>query len=177
MRLSAKESVPVPWKNGGGTTRELSHRSELGQMIWRLSLADISRDGPFSAFPRLCRIHTIVTGRGLSLVGGGVTFLAKPFQPLMFDGALQLDAELVDGACQAFNVIYNPDLVQAEAEVSSAGPIRTEKGENVLFVLTGELDLGALGRLTRHEGLILKDPASGQVSDGGMVLQICFAPV
>ena len=41
----------MPWKNGGGQTTELVRNSPDGDYSWRLSLADIDLNGPFSSFP------------------------------------------------------------------------------------------------------------------------------
>ena len=83
MRFDAAKAAPVPWKNGGGTTRELSVHQAGGRMAWRLSLADIGRDGPFSGFPGLMRIHTIVAGNGLRLSNDSTELQARPLQRLL----------------------------------------------------------------------------------------------
>ena len=177
MRFSVDEIAPEPWKNGRGTTRELAQRLVHGQMLWRLSFADITQDGAFSRFPGLSRIHTIATGRGLTLRGASGEYTAQPHKPVEFDGGLSLDATLTDGPCQAFNVIFDPQFVQAKARVVQAGTIDVECKENVLFVLSGQLGMGPLGTFEQHQGLVSDAPATGTLSDGGVVLQISFAPV
>ena len=176
MRFSVDDIAPMPWKNGGGTTRELVQRSVQGQMVWRLSFADITQDGAFSTFPGLARIHTIATGQGLMLLGTSGEYLAQLHKPVEFDGGLLLDATLTDGPCQAFNVIFDPRLVQAQASIVNAGPIDLEGGENVLFVLAGKLDLGPLGAFEQHQGLVLDSPTTGTLSDDGVVLWVGFKP-
>ena len=47
----------VPWKNGLGMTREVANASGADSvMIWRISLATVDRDGPFSDFTGYKRI-------------------------------------------------------------------------------------------------------------------------
>ena len=47
----------VPWKNGLGMTREVANaRRSDGTMLWRISLATVDRDGPFSDFDGYKRI-------------------------------------------------------------------------------------------------------------------------
>jgi uncharacterized protein len=41
---------PRPWRNGGGVTRELLAWPGGDDWALRLSVAEIERDGPFSAF-------------------------------------------------------------------------------------------------------------------------------
>ncbi|WP_369410540.1 HutD/Ves family protein [Parasedimentitalea denitrificans] len=171
------EIAPAPWKNGRGTTRELAQRSEQGQMVWRLSFADIAQDGAFSTFPGLSRIHTIATGHGLKLSGTNSEYVAKPLKPVEFDGGLILNATLTDGPCQAFNVIFNPQLTQAQASIVEGESIGLEGGEKVLFVLAGQLDMGSQGVFGVQQGLVLDAPATGVLSDDGVVLVIQFTPI
>jgi len=47
----------MPWRNGGGRTAEIAFEpadSPAG-FRWRLSLAEVESDGPFSTFPGCCR--------------------------------------------------------------------------------------------------------------------------
>ena len=38
-----------PWKNGGGVTREVA-KSPSQAPFWRLSIANVDQEGPFSSF-------------------------------------------------------------------------------------------------------------------------------
>jgi hypothetical protein len=58
VRTVRYDEVPdQPWRNGGGTTREL-HRDQR----WRLSVASISATGPFSTFPGVQRWFAVARG-------------------------------------------------------------------------------------------------------------------
>ena len=46
-----EDAAPQAWRNGGGVTRELLTWPNADDWIVRLSVADIEKDGPFSAFP------------------------------------------------------------------------------------------------------------------------------
>ena len=52
MRLLRFHELPVsPWRNGGGVTRELAALGGAGgDLLWRLSIATVNADGPFSTF-------------------------------------------------------------------------------------------------------------------------------
>src|SRR5665647_2813187 len=54
----------IPWRNGGGVTREVvaSGGSDPQDFDWRISIADVSQSGPFSAFPGVDRVITLVEG-------------------------------------------------------------------------------------------------------------------
>jgi environmental stress-induced protein Ves len=57
--------VTMPWKNGGGITHEILKQEHGGKLLWRLSIAEVASDGPFSLFPGLSRILTVIEGARL----------------------------------------------------------------------------------------------------------------
>ncbi|WP_291735095.1 HutD family protein [Leisingera sp. F5] len=177
MRISALTAQPVPWKNGGGVTRELALHQEDGHMVWRLSLAEISRSGPFSAFPGLARIHCIVEGAGHTLSNSETQLQAWPLKPLCFDGGMEFDSRLREGPCKAFNVIYDPVRVTADAAILRDGALPDAAGSQVFFVVSGSLNLAGQGHFAPGEGIVLESTASGRISDGGVVIQLRILPV
>jgi len=108
--------IPVPWKNGGGITREIA-ASEAGEPFWRLSIADVTKDGDFSLFPGLHRILTVVKGEGMVLQGKNETYRAIPLHPVSFPGDTPLLGKLVEGPVQNFNLIYDATKLDAELTV------------------------------------------------------------
>ncbi|MFN9927385.1 MAG: HutD family protein, partial [Phenylobacterium sp.] len=59
--LRAADRLAVPWKNGGGITRELAvwpPGASFDDFVWRVSMAEVHQDGPFSSFPGVDRILT-----------------------------------------------------------------------------------------------------------------------
>lgn len=73
--------IQVPWKNGGGATREIATGRIGDQAAWRISRADVGQDGAFSDFAGLTCILTLVSGRGMVLKynGGPLTDLNRMF--------------------------------------------------------------------------------------------------
>ena len=66
--LRESSYITVPWKNGGGVTREiLRSPPESTAFDWRLSLATIDLPGPFSAFEGYHRTLVLVRGAGVEL--------------------------------------------------------------------------------------------------------------
>ncbi|WP_171060863.1 HutD family protein [Poseidonocella sp. HB161398] len=108
-----------PWKNGGGRTRTLASFPQgagLDSFLWRISLAEIARSGPFSAFPGVERLFTPVAGGPVRLVIDGREVLARPgIAPLRFDGAAEVHAELAGGPMTVLNLMCRPPF---RAEVS-----------------------------------------------------------
>lgn len=177
MRFSALTAQPVPWKNGGGVTRELASHAEDGRTVWRLSLADITRNGPFSAFPGLARIHCIVEGVGHTLSNEYARLEAWPLDPLCFDGGVALDCRLRDGPCKAFNVIYDPARVTADPGILADGPVPEVEGLRVLFVVSGSLEVAGTDRFGPGEGLVTAGTNAAVVTGGGAVVQVRFLAV
>ncbi|MBT3142323.1 hypothetical protein DS909_04445 [Phaeobacter gallaeciensis] len=170
MRFDAATCEPRPWKNQGGVTRELASCLEAGETLWRLSLADIDRDGAFSAFPGFERIHTIILGQGLTLTDDDTTLQARPCEPLVFSGDLAVSATLTDGPCRAFNVIFDPLKIQAEATIVETGEVRHGSDQAVLFMIKGRAALEGGGMLEAGQGILWDAPASANLESGAMAL-------
>jgi uncharacterized protein len=95
--LRAADRITVPWKNGGGLTREVAAHpphSDLGNFDWRVSLAEVRCGGPFSSFPGVDRHMAVISGRlELSLSGGEALSLSSDTAPLDFPGEVAVYAE------------------------------------------------------------------------------------
>jgi environmental stress-induced protein Ves len=95
-----------PWRNGGGTTRELWAWPDAAAWQVRISVADITQDGPFSAFPGVDRWFAVVEGAGVVLQFPAGAQVAGPHSPpLQFDGALAPGCCLQDGATRDLNLM------------------------------------------------------------------------
>jgi environmental stress-induced protein Ves len=114
----------VAWKNGRGVTRELwvwppEARFEAGDFDWRVSIAGVTADGPFSSFPEHERLLLISVGSGLELDHGPAAPRARlrPLEPYRFDGAWPTSARLLGGAITDFGVLTRRGAIAAELEV------------------------------------------------------------
>ena len=110
-RLALARLPATPWKNGGGTTREIAvfpTDAGLGDFDWRLSVAEVERHGPFSAFPGIDRTIVLLRGAGMELRDperGTGCVLTYPGDVWAFAGERAIDARLVDGPTRDFNVM------------------------------------------------------------------------
>ncbi len=106
-RVLLGDIKPQPWRNGGGSTRELL-AWPVGKADWqvRVSVATIAQDGPFSAFPGIARCFAVLSGAGvvLSLPGGDHT-LTPGTEALAFDGAAAPRCRLLGGATDDLNLM------------------------------------------------------------------------
>ncbi|MEV6684750.1 HutD family protein [Streptomyces sp. NPDC051130] len=119
--LRAAGRPAAPWKNGGGVTREIAAWPEgagMEDFLWRASLADVSADGPFSAFPGVDRTLTLAEGAGMDLTIGGVRRVVdERFAPQRFPGDRPTQCRLLGGPVVNFNVMYRREAVEAEVAV------------------------------------------------------------
>jgi environmental stress-induced protein Ves len=87
--LRASERTDRPWKNGGGSTADVSvypPDATLDTFDWRVSIATISADGPFSAFVGVDRFLVPLGEAGLDLeTADGVRHLER-WQVFAFGG-------------------------------------------------------------------------------------------
>ena len=117
--IPANEYRRVRWRNGLGWTREIHAHATAASpddWAWRLSIAEIEQDAPFSAFPGVDRELVLLSGNGLRLRfdDGEVRELQPPHDRLRFAGERAVTGELLDGPTQDFNLMWRRDLVDAQ---------------------------------------------------------------
>jgi environmental stress-induced protein Ves len=100
----------MPWKNGGGETFEIAvspPEATLDAMDWRISMAVVASDGPFSSFPGVDRTLSILEGDGieLALEGAGAFLLSPGTEPFHFPADVPAMARLSGGAVTDLNVM------------------------------------------------------------------------
>jgi environmental stress-induced protein Ves len=100
----------MPWKNGGGETREIivsPAGATLETLDWRVSLATVAEDGPFSVFKGVQRTLCVIRGAGIQLQAGDRApadlYVTSP--PYCFDGEVATNARLISGPIEDLNVM------------------------------------------------------------------------
>lgn len=143
-----------PWANGRGQTVELARKDTSGGMVWRISVATVAENGPFSRFPGIQRSLTVIDGPGFRISGDGVDLLAAPLRPVSFDGGLSVAARDVTGISRDFNVMMADTLPPPQVWVGQ-GAARLE---HVEALAVHALDaLVANGQAVASGGLVLSD--------------------
>ena len=114
--IAANEYRRERWKNGAGWTREIVRVPDREDWDWRLSIAEIEQDAPFSLFPGIDRELVLLRGNGLrlSFEDGDVCELQPPHDRLRFEGERKLTGELLDGPTHDFNLMWRRDRMAAE---------------------------------------------------------------
>ena len=118
MRARWLALPPEPWKNGGGVTRTLA-ADPAGR--WRVSIADIARDGPYSAFPGYDRVSVVLAGEGVALHGAGAAIALRPGACARFAGDAALQARLLGGPVRVLNLFVLRGAAQARVACLGEG--------------------------------------------------------
>jgi uncharacterized protein len=181
--LRAADRPAVPWKNGGGVTREIAASPEgapLDAFDWRVSLADVSADGPFSSFPGVDRTLTVVEGAGMDLmVGGEHHIVDEPYWPHDFPGDLETDGRLLGGPVVNLNVMYRRERTAAEvAVVRGTLRLQAPEGGTVLAVALedGAVLDGPDIELDCYDAVLTDGAAPVVLRTQGWALLITLAP-
>lgn len=104
--VSLREAPSQPWRNGGGSTRELLAWPTPLDWALRISVATIAQHGPFSAFPGVDRWFTVLGGEGVLLRWEDRRARLTPdSEPLHFDGADAPGCELLAGETLDLNLM------------------------------------------------------------------------
>ena len=116
---------PEPWRNGGGTTRTLltwplglpppaaafgagARSVALPTPSWwlRVSVADITQDGPFSAYEGIDRGFAVLEGEGVVLdLPDGSRRLRPAYAPVAFAGESAAACRLLGGPTRDLNLM------------------------------------------------------------------------
>ena len=183
MKVCRADSyIVMPWKNGGGSTTEIAVSpagASLDAFDWRVSMARIERDGPFSSFPGIDRTLTLLDGPRVQLrIDGRALQVLTPSAPtLAFAGENRVEAAVPDGPITDFNVMTRRASCRhrfEQVQLTGEKPL-TLRGTQTLFFLAegGALrcrhDDGEPILLGRRDCLILgpADPADWRLETNG----------
>lgn len=109
--LRAEQHRAMRWKNGGGITYEIASFPPADQTLdgfdWRVSMALVETDGPFSVFPGIDRTLAIMDGAGLLLaIDDAPEFSITPgSEPHAFAADVPTSSRLIDGPVSDLNVM------------------------------------------------------------------------
>lgn len=165
----------MPWKNGGGETVEIAVSPDsagLADFDWRVSMATVAADGPFSVFPSIDRTLSILEGEGMTLVieGREPVLLTQESDPLPFAADAQTSATLVDGAITDLNVMTRRGrLTHSVRRIGIDGRKELALGSETALVLChrGHLDIGDR-TLSAGDCLLVEDAGGARHSVSGV---------
>jgi environmental stress-induced protein Ves len=170
--LRAADYRRMPWKNGGGETAEIAvwpEDSGLDDFGWRVSMARVERDGPFSAFPGVDRTLSILEGEGLRLAiaGSPAIELDGVTAPYSFPADQPTDSALLGGPVTDLNVMTRRGRFKhamRRVEVLEKTEVANDAKVTMLLCHRGTIDVTAgreIGRLGELDCLILEGSVAG----------------
>jgi len=142
-----EDLVRVPWKNGGGTTAEVAafpKGSGFEAFGWRISMADVASDGPFSLFPGIDRTLILVEGDGIELDVEGIAHPLDRVSPkLSFSGDDITTGRLLSGPIRDLNVMTRRGQFRHRARFIESGVALLSEDTIVAFLvpLDGPFDV------------------------------------
>lgn len=163
--IKSADMKQMPWKNGGGVTSEIAIAppyAQVGQLDfdWRVSLAKVEADGPFSSFPNYDRVLAIWSGKGL-VVDDVERHSMQPFE---FSGDKQIEAHLIAGPVKDFGAIFKRGCVQGEMKAHSLAidEIHSVGVDGECFVLCAQGEL-RIGEFYLNSGEVVHESGRRQI--------------
>jgi len=180
--LRAAGHKRMPWKNGGGETVEIAISPDgagLADFDWRVSMATVASDGPFSSFPGIDRTLSILEGNGMELFieGREPVLLTQESDPLAFAADISVSATLPDGTITDLNVMTRRNALRhtvARLGIDGRKSEELSQGSFLLFCARGKVTAEAGGdtiELGTGDALLIEE--SGRLSLAGRAL--CYA--
>jgi len=147
MKIFTNENfTTMPWKNGGGLTTELF---SIGNPFkFRISMASIKSNGPFSIYPGIDRTLLLLEGTGFKLTDQRTTTLINQvFSPIEFSGENVIECTLVQNECRDFNIMVDRSFGRTKTSIISY-PLKinnSNPGKTVFVFDFWEMKLFVLG--------------------------------
>ncbi|MEV0703581.1 HutD family protein [Saccharopolyspora sp. NPDC050389] len=177
--IDSADTTPQPWRNGRGTTRELWAEPAGADVQWRLSLADLTEDGPFSRFDGVERVFTPVDGGGFELTVDGRPHPADRHRPIRFPGEAAVTVRGLAEPARALNLMTARGHCGGTVHVRRYdGDITWRGGVRSLFLVEGRLTIGE-AELPRLGVVVATDAALTGVAEDALIAEVrifCDAP-
>ena len=139
--MSASASEPVlrhrdraagPWANGGGITYEVLRSPQGGaDFDWRVSIAEVASDGPFSPYPGVDRVLILLHG-AMVLEIDGVSHEVSRFAPIEFAGESYVESRLSQGPTMDLNVMTRRGRATAQVELLTGPAVTLDHAHDAL---------------------------------------------
>ncbi|MCS0504509.1 HutD/Ves family protein [Ancylobacter mangrovi] len=163
--LRAGDHIVMPWKNGAGATTQIAIAppgASLDGFDWRVSMAGVVEDGPFSTFPGIDRTLAVLEGEGivLEVEGAPPRRLTGEGEPAVFPGDVPTRAALIGGPITDLNVMSRRSrYAHRLARRIVDAPVTLAPSSGIMLVLALSPGLRVGGeRLERLDAAMLDAP-------------------
>ena len=166
------------WKNGGGEVREAHVAvSSRGDVEWRLSFAEIERDGEFSLHQDVER-HLLNTRRPqqgreplLLAIDGAITSVG-PGTVTTFAGESVVSAMTLNTPTRVVNLMTGRKSCTGELVVHAVRGSTICRGVSAIVVLSGSVTINAGPQLGAFDSAILNNKRAFLVGQAASIAQI-----
>lgn len=168
----------MPWRNGGGVMTEVATfppDAGMDDFVWRVSIAEVRDAGPFSDFPGIDRILSVLEGvLSLTVADAAETRLNALATPFAFPADVPAWGAPIDGEVRDLNVMVRRDRCAVAVERLSAGTAHVRGGEEtwIMIVATGDATVehhAGTETLARFDAILFERPVPETItvrSDG-----------
>lgn len=167
---------PVPWRNGGGITREVAVQEDEDGFAWRISIADVAQGGAFSTFPGVDRTLVLCRGAGMVVDVAGRPHRLGPFDSVGFSGDADTSATLPNGPTVDLNVMTRRSSTSAQVSVEEVdGALTTQAGDcetAACVVLDGSFALSGGQSAYPLDTVLVTGPGEVALTGRGRVARI-----
>jgi environmental stress-induced protein Ves len=145
--LRASDYKRMPWKNGKGETVEIAvfpEAATVDDFDWRISMATVAEDGPFSLFADIDRTLSVLTGEGIALsVAGHPDHILRPeTPPHAFPADAATSARLLSSPITDLNVMTRRGKFTHSVTLLPAGQSVVTSDNSALTLVLATSDVG-----------------------------------
>ncbi|MDL2403003.1 HutD family protein [Rhizobium mayense] len=172
----------MPWKNGGGETVEIAVSPDgagLAEFDWRVSMATVATDGPFSVFSGIDRTLSILDGEGMTLFieGREPERLTQASAPLSFAADARTSATLIDGTITDLNVMTRRGRFthsMRRVSIDGNGEVELKGGTSLVLCHRGDVEIDGAA-LAAGDCLLVSNEVATRRSISGKAQLFCIA--
>ena len=169
--LPASGYTAMPWRNGAGVTHEIAIDDTPGDSAapfrWRLSMADLAGDGPFSEIADVDRILVLLAGDDVRLVidGADPATLGR-HEAIAFPGDVPTSLTMAPGAGRDLNLMWDRTRAEGAVEVLAVGDERSLDAPVAFAIALG----GPAEVVVGGEAFALGEQDALRIDDGGTLV-------
>jgi environmental stress-induced protein Ves len=171
--LPASGYTAMPWRNGAGTTHEIMVDDTPGTSSapfrWRLSMADLTGDGPFSELPDVDRILVLLAGDDVELmIDGAAPAPLGHHEAIAFPGDVPTSLTMAAGTGRDLNLMWDRTRAEGSVAILQIGDeVRIDAPTAFAIALGGSANVAI-----DDEEHVLGEQDALQVDDGGTLVVI-----
>lgn len=166
------DAKTMPWLGGGGVTHELARHPVDDDFGWRLSVAEVQQDGPFSRLEGVDRT-IVLCSPGRMILQAPDSVELQRFSPYSFDGGLDVSCTVPEGPTLDFNVMTRRGAYVADvaAVIGDSAPIEVPAGAQAyVFCMDGTVSCGP--GLHPFDLAQLEEPTTLDASEGAAAVVV-----